>query len=92
MQHKKIFHGPSKTLKNISWPINICIKYFMASTKPSAPSPTSYILNVQSLITFVSSAFERKYLGGKSTYLYLTNSRYTEYISNCVSCRTIKKY
>ena len=33
IEHKKIFHDLSKTLKNISWPINICIKYFMASTK-----------------------------------------------------------
>ena len=28
--HNKIFHGPSKILKNISWPINIWLKYFMA--------------------------------------------------------------
>ena len=47
IEHKKIFCGPSKILKNISWPINICLKYFIAPTKPSA-SP-SYILNVWSL-------------------------------------------
>ena len=33
IEHKKIFRGPSKILKNISWPINICLKYFMAPTK-----------------------------------------------------------
>ena len=46
IEHKKIFCGPSKILKNISWLINICLKYFMAATKPSGP--TSYILNVWS--------------------------------------------
>ena len=35
--HKKIFRGPSKSLKNISWPINICLKYFMAPTKILRP-------------------------------------------------------
>ena len=44
---RKIFCGPSKILKNISWPINICLKYFMAPTKTLRPP--SYILNVQSL-------------------------------------------
>ena len=34
---KKVFCGPSKILKNISLPINICIKYFMAPAKPSQP-------------------------------------------------------
>ena len=48
IEHKKIFRGPSKILKNISWPINISLKYFMAPQKPSgAPS---YIHNVRSLI------------------------------------------
>ena len=47
IEHKKIFRGPSKILKNISWPSNICLKYFMASTK-TLQSP-SYILNVWSL-------------------------------------------
>ena len=37
---KKIFRGPSKILKNISWSINICLKYFMAPQKPSALPPT----------------------------------------------------
>ena len=47
IENKKIFRGPSKTLKNTSWPINICLKYFMAPPKPSdAPS---YIPNVRSL-------------------------------------------
>ena len=47
IEHKKIFHGPSKIWKNVSWPINICLKYFMAPTK-KLRSP-SYILNVRSL-------------------------------------------
>ena len=47
IEHKKIFCGPSKTLKNISWPINICLKYFMAPTKTLRP--LSYILNGRSL-------------------------------------------
>ena len=46
IEHKKIFRGPSKILKNISWPINICLKYFMAPTKTLRPP--SYILNVRS--------------------------------------------
>ena len=37
IEHKKIFRGPSKILKNISWPINICLKYFMAPTKTLRP-------------------------------------------------------
>ena len=27
-EHKKIFGDPSKSLKNILWPINICLIYF----------------------------------------------------------------
>ena len=49
IEHKKIFRGPSKVLKNISWPINICLKYFMTSTKTLRPP--SYILNLRSLNT-----------------------------------------
>ena len=41
--HKKIFCGPSKLVKNILWPINICLKYFMAPAKtlqaPTSPLP-----------------------------------------------------
>ena len=33
IDHKKIFCGPSKVLKNNSWPINVCLKYFMTPTK-----------------------------------------------------------
>ena len=39
LEHKKMFCGPSKILKNISWPINICLKYFMTSTKTLCPPP-----------------------------------------------------
>ena len=42
---QKIFHGSSKILKNVLWPINICQKYFMAPTKPSAPSLCSHIIS-----------------------------------------------
>ena len=37
IEHKKIFPDPSKILKNISWPINICLKYFMVPTKYLRP-------------------------------------------------------
>ena len=37
IEYRKIFHGPSKVLKNISWPINKCLKYFMTPTKPLGP-------------------------------------------------------
>ena len=46
IEYKKILCGPSKILKNISWPINICLKYFMGPTKTLWP--LSYIINVQS--------------------------------------------
>ena len=45
--HTKIFCGPSKFFKNVSWPINICLKFFMASAKTLRVPP--YILNVRSL-------------------------------------------
>ena len=49
IEHKKIFRGPSKILKNISWPINICLKYFMIPTEALCPPPPpSYIPNVRS--------------------------------------------
>ena len=37
IEHTKIFHGPSKILENISWPINICLKFSWPPQKPSAP-------------------------------------------------------
>ena len=36
---KEIFPGPSKILKNLSWAINICLKYFMTPTKTFRPPP-----------------------------------------------------
>ena len=47
IEHKKLFRDPSKILKNISWPINICLKISWPLQKPSGPP--SYILNVWSL-------------------------------------------
>ena len=47
IEQKQIFCGPSKIFKNGSWPINICLKYFMTPTKTLCPP--SYILNVQCL-------------------------------------------
>ena len=45
IEHKKIFRGPSKILKNISWPINICLKYFMTPTKTlHKPPPLPLLL------------------------------------------------
>ena len=44
-----MFCGPSKDFNNISWPINICLKYFMAPTKTLRPP--SYIRNVRPLTT-----------------------------------------
>ena len=32
-EHQKKFCGPSKSFKNISWPINIWLKYFITPTK-----------------------------------------------------------
>ena len=52
IEHKKISCGPSKILKNISWPINIWLKYFMTPTKTLRPP--SYILNVRSLTKTLS--------------------------------------
>ena len=40
IEHRKIFCSPSKILENISWSINICLKYFMNPTKPLQPTPT----------------------------------------------------
>ena len=59
IEHKKMFCGPSKILKNISWPINICLKYFMTPAKTLRPP--SYILNVWSLNKNISF---RDYISG----------------------------
>ena len=44
IEHKKIVRGPSKILKNISWPINICLKYFIAPTKTLRLPPPTYLM------------------------------------------------
>ena len=43
IEHKIIFHDPSKILKNISWTINICLKYFIAPTK-ALRLPPKYLM------------------------------------------------
>ena len=48
IEHKKIVYGSSKILKNISWPINICLKSLMSRPPPPKKKP-SYILNMRSL-------------------------------------------
>ena len=60
IEHEKIFCGPSKILTNISWPINICLKYFMAPTKTSGP--LSYIFNVRFLTAFLIKSEKRFFL------------------------------
>ena len=44
IEHKKIFRGPSKILKNISWPINICLKYFITPMKTLRSPPPTYLI------------------------------------------------
>ena len=41
IEQKKLFCGPSKTLRNISWPINICLKYFMPPPPPQKKKNTT---------------------------------------------------
>ena len=61
IEDTKIFRGPSKILKNISWPINTCLKYFATPTKTLRPPP-SYILNVRSLTLNNSTASDLMFL------------------------------
>ena len=56
LDYRKIFCGLSKVLKNTSWLINICLKYFMTPTKPFASS--SFILNVCCLIYCENREYE----------------------------------
>ena len=66
---KKIFCGPSKILKNVSWHINTCLKYCMTPKKLSG-SPF-YIFNVRSLgITYKLSSLQRLVLSKKSNVKY----------------------
>ena len=39
IEHTKIFRGSSKILKSISWPIDVCLKYFMTPAKTVRPLP-----------------------------------------------------
>ena len=55
---KKIFCGPSKILKNVSWSIKKCLKYFMTPHK-NHPTIPFYILNVP-LLKEKSDTFELK--------------------------------
>ena len=56
IEQKKIFRVPSKILKNISWPINICLKYFMAPTK-TLRSP---LLHTQCTVAYITSLVRHK--------------------------------
>ena len=47
-EKKDILRGPSRMFENISWPNNVCLKYFIASAK-NLSVPPSYLFNVQSL-------------------------------------------
>ena len=71
IEHKKIFCGQSKILKNISWSINIYLKYFMTPTKPSALP--SYILNGQSLSLIRKT--ERDYFANLDTKIMKDNRK-----------------
>ena len=52
-EHKKIFCGLSKVLKNISWPIKICLKIFHDPCKnPLVPPPTYLMYGPLSKIFF----------------------------------------
>ena len=42
--HKKISCGLSKISKNVSWPINICLKCFMAPPKKILCLPPTYLM------------------------------------------------
>ena len=44
IKHKKTFRGLSKILKNISWPINKCLKFFMTPTKNLRSPPPTYLM------------------------------------------------
>ena len=44
IEHKKIFCGQSKILKNISWAINIYLKYFMTPSKTLSTPPPTYLM------------------------------------------------
>ena len=48
IEHKKIFYGPSKILKNISWFIDICLKHFMT---PKIPRLLNYVPFVPTCLT-----------------------------------------
>ena len=47
IEQKKLFCGPSKTLRNISWPINICLKYFMTPSPPKKKNTTAPLLHTE---------------------------------------------
>ena len=69
-ENQKILYGPSKIFKNVSWPINICLKHFMIIVKTLRllPPPTylmyyplfikSFIFNVLCEFVPIYSWFE----------------------------------
>ena len=44
IEDKKIFRGPLKILKNVSWPIHVCLKYLMAPKKTLLTLPPTYLM------------------------------------------------
>ena len=46
IEHKKIVYGSSKILKNISWPINICLKSLISPPTPPTKKkkPPTYLM------------------------------------------------
>ena len=64
-EQKKIFCSPSKTSKNISRPINICLKYFINPTK-TIPPP---FLHAQCTVPKETLEYTLKFLSRQSFYV-----------------------
>ena len=67
IEHKKTFCDPSKILKNFSWPVNICLKYFTTSTK-ILWTPLN-ILNIWSLKHVLDNTYMYIYI---HIYIYIS--------------------
>ena len=72
-EHQQIFCGPSNIFKNISWPIDICLRYFMNPAKTLRPPP-AYLMygpyvNVNNL------DFYESYYCSKVNFRQITNRK-----------------